>query len=161
MRALRLRPRLVPEPLWGKGLRKHLGEYRWSSKVSKPIREAAKWRCEICRSSGNDSPLNWKVCCDEDWKYNDKAHTAKLVGLQCVCWKCSGVIHFGRTACWSTPEQLAELKAHALKINKITEDAWTRILAKELAAWEKRSKYKKWIISWEGWEKILRKKIGL
>ncbi len=158
-RTIRLRPRLVPPPLWGKNLRIHLGN-RWPSTVRDPIREAAGWRCEICRSLGNDSPRNWKVCCDEDWIYDDKAGTAKLVGLQCVCWKCSGIIHLGRTYADSTPDQLAEFVSHALKVNQITEAAWERVVADERAVWEKRSMVETWEISWDNWQDILRKKCG-
>ena len=154
-RRLKLLPRLVPKPIWWKNLRTHLGQTKWLSEVSRPVRESAGQGCELCGGTGEGAP-RWKLCCDEVWEYDDAKRTATLVDLQSICWKCSGIIHLGNTTL-TMPERLPELEVHTRRVNGISAAIWKKAVAEEFETWRWRSSLKGWKVQWRGWRDVLEK----
>jgi hypothetical protein len=91
---LRLKPELVPLPLWGRSVCSVLGRHssRWR-KIRKQVLEAASGTCEICGTHQEKGMI-----CHEQWHYDDAQHIATLIGFEIVCSDCNLVLHSG----WSS-----------------------------------------------------------
>lgn len=159
---LKLKPRPVPQPLWGKCLRNAIGS-RWIN-VSRDIRNAAGNRCEICGSvsyfslAKKRSPSSWTHCCDEVWAYEDENRTCYLADLQCICWWCNAMIHAGHTHA-NTPECWEDVFKHACLVNDCHQTIMIAAIELEQVVWNDRSRHSDWSIDWDDWETVFSEKL--
>ena len=84
--------------------------------------------------------------------------TAHLLDLRCVCWRCNQVIHWGHTES-TTPAQISSALAHGAKVNRMSVEDMTQVIAVAKAAWLILSQFK-WDIAWRGWERMRDRKTG-
>lgn len=87
-------PNLVPEPLWGRNLRKYLSKRDWDF-LRKYTYSISGYRCSICGGKGKQ----WPVECDEMWDYRsleEGREVSVLVGLRALCPRCHRVNHLGK-----------------------------------------------------------------
>ncbi len=126
----RLKPELVPQPLWGINACKLLRpQSLWRSIRSDELERAGQ-RCEAC--TGITHPLY----CHERWRYDDRKKEAVLTGFRVVCKNCNRAVHMGLARSrGELPEALAQLA----RVNAITEAEANRMFERASATWEKRS----------------------
>ena len=87
---------------------------------------------------------------------------ARLVDLQCVCWRCNQVIHYGHTETLNKgSDWLATraARAHAARVNKVSDERVAKIIYGAKVIWAIRSCLP-WSIEWTGWERIRNVKAG-
>lgn len=139
---IRLRPELVPRPLWGISAYRLLKNgVKWKNIRNERIM-AAKQCCEICGekpSRLHGDPLT----CHEVWDYDDKKSIATLVGFRIHCSDCDAAVHIGRTAQYGGMERAI---AQIAKVNRITNRQAEAIVGGALTVWQKRST-KKWRVT--------------
>lgn len=162
---IKLKPRMVPYPLWKVCLRNSLTQSEWLNKVSRPIRQAAGFKCEICGDSGNSAVpefSSWELCCDEVWAYDETGTPPKasLVDLDSICWWCNGMVHWGRTRSVESHETQIKIFKHAMKVNNATAEDMQKIIGESFEAWKRQSLIPVWDITWENWGQLLDKKVN-
>ena len=91
MQEFKLRPHLVPKPLWGKSAANLLKRADWE-RIRREALQAAGRVCQVCCDAESGSALN----CHELWHYDDEHGTATLVGLRMQCRNCDSAVHMGR-----------------------------------------------------------------
>jgi hypothetical protein len=134
MRKLKLLPRLVPKPLWGRSARKLFGwTPPWKTIRSEALHRAHD-RCSICGDT--TGPLH----CDEEWDYSDQAGTATLVGFRAICESCHDVVHIARSTAHGKGR---EARRHMSRVNGLTSSDTEKIISKSMEAWRGRSQ-KEW-----------------
>jgi hypothetical protein len=130
MRMTKLKPELVPEPLWGISACSLLRPQSLWRAIRSDVLERAGHRCQTCRET--TPPLY----CHEQWRYEDGKGAAILTGFRIVCQKCNRAVHMGLAhSRGELPEALAQLR----RVNAITEAEATRMFERASATWEKRS----------------------
>ncbi|MBA3532718.1 MAG: hypothetical protein H0T73_12405 [Ardenticatenales bacterium] len=90
---LKLKPALVPSPLWYRSVCKVLGSKSkaWRS-IRAQVLDAAKEACYHCGAHHAKGMI-----CHEVWDYDDSSHIARLNRFNLVCPDCDAVLHFGFT----------------------------------------------------------------
>jgi hypothetical protein len=91
LQELKLRPHLVPKPLWGKSAANLLKRAAWE-RIRRDVVLTAHNTCQVCSDALPGSALN----CHELWAYDDEHGTATLVGLRMQCRNCDSAVHMGR-----------------------------------------------------------------
>ena len=86
---------LIPSTCHFSNVRTTITKAQWD-KLRFHSYEKANYVCEICGQTGIEQGYKHKLECHEIWKYNDKTHTQKLVGLISLCPLCHQVKHIGR-----------------------------------------------------------------
>ena len=86
---MKLRPELVPKPLYGINACQLLSAPEWRS-IRRDALIAAGQRCSVCRAGGGG------LICHEHWDYRDEARTATLATLVIHCPACDTATHMGR-----------------------------------------------------------------
>lgn len=129
-RRAKLKPELVPQPLWGINACKLLRPQSLWRSIRNDELERAGQCCEACK--GITPPLY----CHEQWRYDDRKRRAILMGFQIVCKNCNRAVHIGLA---HHRGELPEALAHLARVNAITEVAANRMFARASATWEKRS----------------------
>lgn len=124
----KLRPRLVPRPLWGVSAYRLLKRSEWQQ-IRRAALTAAANTCAMCcvvRYRG--------MVCDEDWSYVNGI--ALLREVQVVCPDCNAVIHFGRTNVAGYGQVALE---HMARINGVTVEETVPLIDAAFAEWRERS----------------------
>lgn len=142
---IRLAPRLVPRPLWGRSAARLLDDEEWRA-IRATVVTAADSSCAVC----GHRQRRWMVC-DEDWRYElldpgtpDERGVARLVDLRLLCPRCDRVVHLGHTETRHGRDGADDALAHAARVNGIgVEDA--RLLAEAaFEAWARLSSIQRW-----------------
>lgn len=129
-RAIKLRPELVPQPLWGvTACRLLRARAPWKA-IRNATLKAAGDRCSIC---GHTSP---PLFCHEQWRHNDKNGVVTLVGFQIVCQGCNRAVHIGLAGARG---ELAEAIGQLRRVNRMAEQEANRMVDRATATWERRS----------------------
>lgn len=136
---IRLRPKLIPSPLWGVSAYRLLGRNKHWKLIRADVLEAAGDKCEICGREKRPVRQVYLIC-HELWDYNDKKRTATLIGFEIHCSLCDLVTHMGRAR--SVGKGEAALK-QMCKVNGISRDAALELYNKAINVWEKR-RARKW-----------------
>ena len=144
---IRLAPRLVPRPLWGRSAARLLPEERWRA-VRAAVVERSDSTCAVC----GHRQRRWMVC-DEDWRYalvdrgsGGERGVARLVALRLLCPRCDRVVHLGHTESRHGREGADDALRHAARVNGIdVTDA--RLLAEAaFEAWARLSSVSRWTV---------------
>jgi len=133
---LRLRPELVPAPLWGisafKNLRRNAA---WAAIRDSELQKAGN-RCSVC---GIAVP---QLICHERWDYDDAKGTATLIGFQIHCSPCDSVTHIGLAYKLGRVETAV---AQLCSVNGIPPKGAALVCQYAMTEWKRRSK-KPWIL---------------
>lgn len=127
---------LVPASSWGSNVRSILTKNQWTA-ISQRVRSQVYDICQICEFS-NEQPLH----AHEIWRYYEREHIQKLIGMIALCPSCHRVKHFGLARVRGKEEQALR---HFMKINKITKKEAEEYINKSFKIWADRSS-KKWTL---------------
>lgn len=138
---LRLSIELIPKPTWGVNLRQRLTAEQWDT-LRHAVYARAGYCCEICNASDTE------IHCHEVWKYSDKTHVQKLVGLMCLCKMCHDVKHI----------RVADRPVfrHFMQVNHISERRARAILKRERLTYQERSTHS-WTVDTSWLDRYLQK----
>ena len=128
-RHLKLRPRLVPEPLWGLSAYRLLKQSQWQ-RIRRDALAAAASACAICGAIRDKG-----MVCDEEWVY--EGDVARLIGTRIICPDCNGVTHIGRAGLAGYGDVALE---HMARVNGITVREAQRLVALDAEEWHQRSR---------------------
>jgi hypothetical protein len=139
---LKLEPELIPSPCWGADLSRVLSQRLWKQ-VRAPIVERAAGHCEICGAEAR------RLICHERWEYEDAAGIAHLRELIALCFKCSGVIHWGNSQAMANAGRInmAGIWGQFRRVNGISREAAQERLEQAFAVWRQRSR-QSWTIDY-------------
>ena len=130
----KLKPELVPEPLWGITACKLLcPQSSWRS-IRSDVLERVGHHCEAC---GENTP---PLYCHEQWRYDDRRAKAILMAFRIVCQNCNRSIHMGLA---HNHGELPEAVAQLARVDAITEAEANRMFERASKIWERRSR-KNW-----------------
>jgi hypothetical protein len=128
---------LIPSTCHFSNVRTTVTTKEWD-KIRHISYEAAGHVCEICKDTGKNQGYKHNVECHEIWKYDDKKHIQKLIGLISLCPTCHQVKHIGRAiAIGKQNEAIGQL----LKVNKWTPEEAAAHIAESFELYKERSKY--------------------
>lgn len=131
---MKLKIELVPSSSWFSNLRSLLPKSKWDT-LRKDCYAKANYKCEICGGVG----INHKVEAHEEWEYDRKTRTQKLVRLIALCPKCHKVKHIGLSQL--NGEGGACLR-HLCKVNGITLEEGRDLIDEAFIVFEERSQFK-------------------
>lgn len=141
---LKLRPELVPKPLWGKNARDLLkGGADWKRIRADALRESGD-RCSIC--GAKEAPPGFRdprLYCHEVWRYDDRKGVATLCGFRMICAGCNSVVHIGRTR---EVGDVDPALAHLARVNGISAEAARSIDREAHEVWKARSR-RQWTVA--------------
>lgn len=127
---------LIPKKSWYHNLRKLLGS-KWTP-LSKAVRENANYTCEVC---GDASLQKRDYHCHEVWEYDYTNMIQRLHHMECLCWRCHAVRHWGHSV--ATKKNMNLLLEHASRVNGISKNAFLKYIAEEFRKWHA-NKEKEW-----------------
>jgi len=87
---------LVPTTCFFSNVRSQIPKKEWD-RLRKESYKNAKYKCEVCGSTGLEQGYKHALECHEIWSYDDETKTQKLEGLISLCPRCHQVKHIGRT----------------------------------------------------------------
>ena len=137
MQEFKLRPHLVPKPLWGKSAANLLKRADWE-RIRREALQAARHACQVCSDAESASGLN----CHELWDYDDEHGTATLVGLRIQCRNCDSAVHMGRAVRRGFSDTAI---AQLVKVNGISPREAKTLYRSAMDEWKRRNK-KHWRI---------------
>lgn len=137
MAVWKLRPRLVPEPLWGLSGRRLLKRSVWE-RLRGAILLASRSACTVCGVSRES-----RMVCDEEWTYDDDNGRAVLAGFRILCLDCDAVNHLGQTTLRGHADEAYE---HMAQINGCSVDEAMAAADEDFATWHRRSE-RSWSVS--------------
>lgn len=126
---LRVRPELVPKPLWGRSGSNLLRWQDWRIIRDSEL-EKAHHCCAVCASPGPG------LICHEQWAYDDDLKTATLSGLEIHCKSCDLVTHMGRAKAHNMWDQAV---AQFCAINRATPSQAEAAYREAIGLWQKRN----------------------
>ena len=134
---LKLRPELVPRPLWGISAYRLLKRGAAWKRIRAEALSKSGDRCALCGAAGPPPGFgDARLYCHEVWRYDDRNGVATLRGFQILCAGCSSVAHLGRSAALG---YLDETLAHLARVNGIPKAAARRIFDVGMEIWRERS----------------------
>jgi len=104
---------LVPATCWFSNVRSQIPKKEWD-RLRKESYKQAKYKCEVCGSSGLKQGYKHALECHEIWSYDDEKKIQTLEGLVSLCPRCHQVKHIGRTTIIG---KQAEAFKHLEKVN--------------------------------------------
>jgi len=135
--SLSLRPRLVPQPLWGISGHRKLTSNKWE-KIRKIVIAAAHMECELCGETREKGMI-----VDEVWSYTPGS--AVLAYLQLVCPPCNAVIHVGNARSRGVADHV--IVAHCAQVNGISEREAAQVIDDAFTAWHSLNVTQSWRVS--------------
>lgn len=126
---LRVRPELVPKPLWRRSGANLLSRQDWDS-IRRPELERARHCCAICSTPGPG------LICHEQWVYDDDLKTATLSGFEIHCKNCDLVTHMGRAKAHDMWDQAV---VQFCSINRATPSHAEAAYREAIVLWRKRN----------------------
>lgn len=127
---MKLRPELVPKPLFGISAYRLLGRGAEWKAIRLDTLRASGNRCSVCGTGGKG------LTCHESWDYDDQQRHATLVALVIHCPDCDTATHMGR-AVQHGLEGVAI--AQLCLVNGCTEDSARKQFKEAMAVWRRRS----------------------
>lgn len=151
---LKLEPELIPSRCWGADLSRVLSQRLWKQ-VRAPVVERAAGRCEIC-----GAPVK-RLICHERWEYDDTAGIAHLRELIALCFKCSGVIHWGNSQAMANAGKInmAGIWWQFMRVSGIGREAAQDHLDHAFALWRQRSQ-QSWTIDYGEYAAVVETRTG-
>jgi hypothetical protein len=137
LREFRLKPHLVPRPLWGKSAANLVKRADWE-RIRCDALTAARCACQVCCTAAPHGGLN----CHELWDYDDEDGTATLVGLRIQCKNCDGAVHIGLAVRRGFGKSAI---AQLVKVNVISPREAKMLYRSAMDEWRRRNK-KQWRI---------------
>ena len=132
---------LVPTTCWFSNVRSQVRHTDWE-KLKKYTFKTAGHRCEVCRGTGKQ----WPVECHEIWHFDDKRKTQTLKGLIALCPPCNQVKRIS-FATWQGKGD--EAAAHLGQVNQWKPDQAQHYIDEQFQRWRERSLHKwKLDITW-------------
>lgn len=129
MATLKLKPRLVPEPLWGISASRRLKASQWQQ-IRRDALDAAGAACEIC---GAARPKG--MVCDEEWGY--EGQVATLTGSASSALTATP----SPTSAGRRFDGFAEIALqHMARVNDMTIAEAIEVVDAEVVAWQRRSR---------------------
>ena len=127
----------IPVSSWGINLANLLEKEEWTQ-IRKRVYKEAGYSCTKC---GQD---NEALNAHEEWLFNEKAKTQRLVGIVCVCGMCHDCIHFLRSTQVHDKEYIKKVIGHFMRVNKWTVEEFNKhyALAQQLASKRADRRYK-------------------
>lgn len=123
----------IPMTSWGVSLSNKLDKDKWD-KFRREVYRKSNYSCEVCGAT--DEQLH----CHESWAFNEKSNIQFLSKVKCLCKTCHEATHFFRASITHKTNYIEYLKAHLLKVNKLSEEEFERYLYKLTIIVQKRSK---------------------
>lgn len=116
MSNLKLQIEVIPRPLFGKNLRAYVKQSMWD-KIRKKVYADNDYRCVICIARRGEGDVT-RLFCHEQWEYDDKNHTQRLIGFACTCFMCNLVNHIGFASINPTVRvPMKDVIAHFCQVN--------------------------------------------
>jgi hypothetical protein len=137
---LKIRIELVPQPLWGKSLKKTLPRAKWDALRTWALKRAG-YACEICSARPPDGK---GLICHEVWEYDDIHNVQSLAQVEVHCQDCDRVTHFGRTTKLGQPALVAAALARLGEFNGWSRDQVRAYTHEAREQWQARS-VRQWI----------------
>jgi len=106
---VKLRPELVPRPLWNISANKLLRS-AWQREIRPAILDDFSGICAHCKA---ETP---PMIAHEQWEYDDADGVALLAGIELACHDCNTCLHIGRCP----PEHKTEALRHLAAVNEIS-----------------------------------------
>ncbi len=148
---------MVPTPIWGVSLRRHLPRSAWN-RLRQAVLEDCEYRCEVC---GADISGKRQAVADEVWNYHtDRSPAvAELYDIQGVCMWCDRIKHLGLTSALIGQGHMAadymdELRAHFCKVNGASEEEFEYQRGMEFAVQAQLSQHD-WTVDWGEYEELV------
>lgn len=117
-KSMKLEIELVPKSMHGMNVRSRVTLPEWQQVCKVVHREANQdMRCEICRESGLNQNFSHPVECHEQWLFDAKTHSQKLVGMVSICPMCHKAKHYGLAIKQGFGEAV---RKHLMKVNLIS-----------------------------------------
>jgi hypothetical protein len=135
----RLVPELVPEPLWGRNVRRALGKSQWARRIRKIVLDESGGGCDICGASYEKGMI-----CHEVWHYDDTNRAAILTDFRIICQDCNLATHVGKA------QKLGRLKeaiSQLSRVNGISSEEARRLVDAAHSEWTRRSRVKVWEVN--------------
>lgn len=127
---LRVRPELVPKPLWRRSGANLLCRQDWDA-IRRPELEKARNCCAVCSTPGP------ALICHEQWTYDDNLKTATLSGFEIHCKNCDLVTHMGRARAHGMWDQAV---AQFCAVNRATPTQVEAAYQEAIVLWQKRNR---------------------
>lgn len=145
----------VPQPLWGRNLRKEkMTKRQWQKLRARLIGE----RGMLCKTCGKEVAASRDIRAHERWEYDTSVApaVARLTGIELVCWLCHAVEHFGVTERLvengeMRAEALDETIDHFCAVNGVERSAFESHRRDAFARWRELSELE-WQIDWGTFE---------
>jgi Bles03-like protein len=129
---MKLRPELVPKPLFGFSAYRLLGRgAKWKA-IRQDALRATRNRCSVCGAGGKG------LSCHECWDYDDERRRATLTALVIHCPDCDMATHMGRAVQHGQEEAAV---AQLCKVNGCAPDGARKLFAEAMKVWRHRSGY--------------------
>lgn len=136
----KLKPELVPKPLWRHSAYHLLGRGSDWKRIRLDALKSCGCTCEIC---GLESASGRGLNCHEVWDYDDDTRTATLVKLRIQCSACDTATHMGL----SIKNGFKDAAIRQLcKVNDMTSKEALGLYKAEHAVWRERS-LKQWRVT--------------
>jgi hypothetical protein len=127
---MKLKPELVPKPLWGISAYRLLGRGAKWKVIHLDVLNTNGHRCSTCGARG-------KLSCHERWDYAENRGIATLIGFSANCDACDAATHMGRASQHGSGDSaLQQLCA----VNGCTEADALKLFENAMKVWRRRNK---------------------
>ena len=144
----RLTIELVPESLWGRGLRKSIPRSKWDA-LRQQVMERFGGRCAICGAEARHA--------HESWDYDDANDVQFLREIIAICELCHQVKHLGRTRKLAGRMLMVQSRAeyHFLEVNGCDLATLSEHEKQAWETWHERNKHE-WAIDYGPYAHLMR-----
>jgi len=130
MKEPKLKPELVPEPLWRLSAYRVLPRSTWD-RIRGVIRAEYGNRCSVCGVMQDKGMI-----CHEIWNYDDSQLVATLTGFAILCPNCNAVHHMGLAGVQGFAQ---EALTHMARVNGMSLRDIAALVREEFSKWKQRS----------------------
>lgn len=129
----KLKPELVPEPLWRLSAYRILSRSQWE-KIRASILGEQGNRCSVCGLTQHKGMI-----CHEIWDYDERQLLATLTGLAILCPQCSNIHHIGLARVQGVAEEALK---HMIHVNGMSLKDATAVVKQSFRDWRRRSQHR-------------------
>lgn len=127
---MKLRPELVPEPLWELSAYRILGRSDWR-RIRTDVLADMRGECVACTAAHPKG-----MVCHEVWYYDDAQSEATMTALTILCPACNFVHHMGRANLLGRADEAIQ---HMASVNRASITSIKKLVAEAFEEWERRS----------------------